>query len=73
MGLGAAFAGFLVSYFGYDPKAAEQTPEAIHGILLLVSLIPAGGLLLLSGFFTLYGLNEATCKTIRDDLNERRG
>jgi GPH family glycoside/pentoside/hexuronide:cation symporter len=73
MGLGAAFAGFLVSDFGYDPKAAEQTPEAIHGILLLVSLIPAGGLLLLSGFFTLYGLNEATCKTIRDDLNERRG
>ena len=72
MGLGAAFAGFLVSYFGYDPKAAEQTPEAIHGILLLVSLIPAGGLLLLAGFFTLYGLNEATCKTIRDDLNERR-
>ncbi|MES2657904.1 MAG: MFS transporter [Verrucomicrobiota bacterium] len=72
MGIGAAFAGFLITYFGYDPKAAEQTPESIHGILLLVSLIPAIGLLLLSGFFTLYGLSEPMCRTMREDLAERR-
>ena len=72
MGIGAAFAGFLISAFGYVPNA-EQSPEAIRGILLLVSLIPAGGWLLLAGFFTLYGLNETICKTIRDDLSERRG
>jgi GPH family glycoside/pentoside/hexuronide:cation symporter len=50
----------------------EQTPEAIHGILLLVSLIPAAGLLLLAAFFTLYGLNEHLCKTIREELAARR-
>ncbi len=72
MGIGAAIAGFLVSSFGYDPKAVEQTPEAIHGILLLVSLIPAVGLLLLAGFFTIYGLNEQVCKTIREELAQRR-
>jgi GPH family glycoside/pentoside/hexuronide:cation symporter len=71
MGVGAAFAGFLISYFGYVPNA-EQTPDAIHGILLLVSLIPAAGLFLLAGSFTLYGLNEAICKTMREELTQRR-
>ena len=73
MGIGAAVAGFLISSFGYDPKAAEQTPEAIHGILLLVSLIPAVGLLVLSALFTIYGLNEQICKTMREELAIRRG
>lgn len=72
MGIGAAFAGFLISYFHYDPKAVEQTPEAIRGILLLVSLIPAAGLLALACMFSIYGLNEDICKTMRDDLAQRR-
>ena len=72
MGIGAAVAGYLISYFGYDPKAAVQTHEAIHGILLLNSLIPAVGLLLLSAFFAIYGLYEQICKTMREDLAERR-
>ncbi len=71
MGIGAAFAGFLLSYFGYVPNAA-QSPGSIHGILLLVSLIPAAGLLLLSGFFTIYGLNEHLCHTMREELAARR-
>ena len=54
------------------PKAASQTPEAIHGILLLNSLIPAVGLILLSLAFTIYGLNETICKTMREDLAARR-
>ena len=72
MGIGAAVAGYLISHFGYDPQAVVQTPEAIHGILLLVSLIPAVGLLLLSAFFSIYGLNEQICKTMREDLAQRR-
>ncbi len=71
MGIGAAFAGFLISYFGYVPNA-EQSANALRGILLLNSLIPAAGLLLLAGFFSIYGLNEHVCKTIREDLAQRR-
>ena len=71
MGIGAAFAGFLISHFGYVPNA-EQTPEAIRGILLLNSLIPAAGLALLACSFTIYGLNEHTCKTMREELAQRR-
>lgn len=72
MGIGAAIAGYLISYFGYDPKAAAQNPEAIRGILLLISVIPAVGLLLLSCLFTIYGLNEHICKTMREELAQRR-
>ena len=72
MGIGAAFAGFLISYFGYDPKAVEQTPDAIHGILLLNSLIPAAGLIALAALFSIYGLDEALCNRMRDDLAKRR-
>jgi GPH family glycoside/pentoside/hexuronide:cation symporter len=71
MGIGAGFAGFLISYFGYVPNA-EQTPAALHGILLLMSFIPAAGLLLLAGSFTIYGLNEPICQVMREELNARR-
>lgn len=71
MGIGAAFAGWLLSHFGYVAHAV-QTPEAIRGILLLSSLIPAAGLLVLSCLFVFYGLNEGLCKTMREDLAIRR-
>jgi GPH family glycoside/pentoside/hexuronide:cation symporter len=71
MGIGAAFAGWLLSYFGYVANA-EQTTASLHGILLLSSLIPAAGLLMLSIFFLRYGLDEATCKVMRMDLAARR-
>jgi glycoside/pentoside/hexuronide:cation symporter, GPH family len=71
MGIGAAFAGWLLSHFGYVANA-EQSAEAIRGILLLTSLIPATGLLLLASLFALYGLNENLCKTMREDLGKRR-
>ena len=73
MGIGAAIAGFLLDHFGYNPDALEQTPSAIHGILLLNSLIPAVGLLLLAAGFTIYGLDEHLCHTIREELAQRRG
>ena len=71
MGIGAAFAGWLLTHFGYVANVA-QSAESIHGILLLNSLIPAAGLLFLASLFTLYGLNETLCKTMREDLSARR-
>ncbi|WP_193210620.1 MFS transporter [Luteolibacter marinus] len=71
MGLGAAFAGKMLSDFGYEANVA-QTERSIHGILLLVSLVPAAGCMLVAALFSVYGLNEAACATIRDDLAARR-
>jgi len=71
MGLGGALTGLLLTHFGYV-AGAVQTPRANHGILLLVSLIPAAGFLFIATIFFRYGLNEHTCSMIRADLTQRR-
>ena len=71
MGIGAAIAGFLLDHYGYQPNA-ELSDSARQGILLMMSLIPAAGLLLLAAAFTRYGLTEQVCRTMRDDLAARR-
>lgn len=71
LAIGAAMIGWLLAYFGYVAEA-EQTPRALHGILLLFSVFP-GGFALLSGlviFF--YPLEEAQVKQIESDLAARR-
>jgi GPH family glycoside/pentoside/hexuronide:cation symporter len=71
MGIGAAVAGFLLDHYGYQANAA-LSDSARQGILLMMSLIPAAGLLILAGLFSAYGLTEGVCRTIRDDLAVRR-
>jgi glycoside/pentoside/hexuronide:cation symporter, GPH family len=71
MGIGAAMAGWLLTMFGYVANT-EQSVESLRGILLLNSLIPAAGLLILAALFSLYGLNENICKTMREELAQRR-
>jgi GPH family glycoside/pentoside/hexuronide:cation symporter len=71
MGIGGAAAGFLLSGFGYV-AGAVQTTEASHGILMLVTLIPAAGFAFVAVLFRGYGLTEKLCSTIREDLASRR-
>jgi glycoside/pentoside/hexuronide:cation symporter, GPH family len=71
MGIGGAVTGYLLTSFGYI-AGAVQTAQANHGILLLVSLIPAVGFALVACLFAGYGLNEEVCKTVREDLATRR-
>jgi GPH family glycoside/pentoside/hexuronide:cation symporter len=71
MGIGAAIAGFLLDRYGYQPNVA-LSDSAKEGILLMMSLIPAAGLLLLAAVFSRYGLTEGVCRTMREDLSARR-
>ena len=71
MGIGGAAAGFLLSSFGYV-AGAVQTDHANHGILMLVTVIPAVGFAIVAALFRFYGLTEELCTTIRTDLGERR-
>jgi glycoside/pentoside/hexuronide:cation symporter, GPH family len=71
MGIGGAVSGVLLTNFGYV-AGAVQTAHANHGILLLVSLIPAAGFLCIGAVFCLYGLNERVCHTMREELATRR-
>jgi GPH family glycoside/pentoside/hexuronide:cation symporter len=71
-GIGGALAGWLLAGFGYVEQAAEQTALALTGIKLLISVFP--GVLYISCAFILifYTIDEATCATMKRDLEERR-
>jgi GPH family glycoside/pentoside/hexuronide:cation symporter len=71
MGIGGAVAGALLTHFGYMAGVA-QSVSANHGILLLVSLIPAAGFFFIACIFGLYGLTEPLCHRMREDLSIRR-
>jgi GPH family glycoside/pentoside/hexuronide:cation symporter len=70
-GIGAAIAGGLLAAFGYVADA-RQTPMALTGIKLLVSIIP--GLLYMScaWFMIFYNLDSRTTDLMKKDLDARR-
>jgi GPH family glycoside/pentoside/hexuronide:cation symporter len=70
-GIGAAIAAGLLATFGYVADA-QQTPMALKGIKLLVSVIP--GLLYMSCalFMIFYNLDCRTTDLIKKDLDARR-
>ena len=71
-GIGGALAGWLLAGYGYVEQATQQTAHALTGIKLLISVFP--GLLYISCAFVLifYTIDEATCATMKRDLDERR-
>ena len=70
-GIGAAVAAGLLTTFGYVADA-RQTPTALTGIKLLVSVIP--GLLYMSCalFMIFYNLDSHTTDLMKKDLDARR-
>ena len=72
--LGVALGGFLIGVvlakYGYDGAAEKQSPEALKGILLCVTLLPAIGHFLLIPIVCLYKLNKAKCAEIRAELDQ---
>lgn len=71
MALGGAILGWMLAYFGYQSEAVSQSPETIEGILLLFTIIPAIGHVLLIGIVSRYKLNKETCASIRAELDLR--
>ena len=72
-GIGGALAGWLLAAYGYVEQATGQSAHALTGIKLMISVFP--GLLYISCAFILifYTLDEATCATMKRDLDQRRG
>jgi GPH family glycoside/pentoside/hexuronide:cation symporter len=71
-GIGAAIAGWLLTVFQYVPDA-PQSPRALFGIKLLISVIP--GVLYMSGagFMLFYSIDSQTTEAMKRDLEARRG
>ncbi|MEN8247658.1 MAG: MFS transporter [Bacteroidota bacterium] len=69
--IGVALAGWLLA--AYDFKAnATQTEDAVRGIVMMVSIIPAAGSFLAAGLMTFYKLDNKTMNNIELELKERR-
>ncbi len=62
---------WLLASFGYQAGVA-QTPHALHGILLLFTILPAAGFLLIGVGLLFYPLNEARMKKLQGELQERQ-
>jgi GPH family glycoside/pentoside/hexuronide:cation symporter len=70
-GIGAAIAGWILTVYNYVPNA-PQTETSIHGIKLLVSVIP--GILYMSCavFMFFYTIDSKTTDRMKSDLDARR-
>jgi GPH family glycoside/pentoside/hexuronide:cation symporter len=69
--IGGWMIGMILAYYGYDGKAVVQSPEAIQGIVLSLTLFPAIGHFLLIPIVTFYKLNKTRCDEIRAELDQK--
>jgi Na+/melibiose symporter-like transporter len=63
--------GWLLTYFSYESQAATQSAGAVQGIVLLFTIIPAFGHLLLILLAGRYRLSHQRCDEIRRELERR--
>ncbi len=72
-GIGGALAGWLLAAYGYVEQATQQTAFALTGIKLLISVFPGVLYVSCAAALIFYTLDEATCATMKRELEERRG
>jgi GPH family glycoside/pentoside/hexuronide:cation symporter len=70
--IGGAGAGWLLAYFGYLPNVA-QSPRTIHGIVMMMSVIPAIAAVAAVAALWFYEIDEAMVQRMSADLTARRG
>lgn len=70
--LGGAVTGWLLGAFGYDQTAAVQSVEAIAGVRLMMSWLPAAGCLVAAAAVLCYPLGEKRMHRIAGELARRR-
>lgn len=69
--LGGSVGVLLLSAFGYDGKAAQQTLEALNGINTVVNLIPAILFFVAAAACLLWKMSDKEADEIRRQLKER--
>jgi Na+/melibiose symporter-like transporter len=72
LAVAGAMVGFLLSWYGYDSGAKEQSASAVNGIILLFSIIPGIGYLLTAGVVRMLKVNREFMSQIQADLEKRR-
>jgi sugar (glycoside-pentoside-hexuronide) transporter len=72
LAVAGAMVGFLLSIYGYNAGAKQQSTEAINGIMLLFTIIPGVGYLITAGVVRLMKVDRKMMITIQQDLALRR-
>lgn len=72
LAVAGAMVGFLLSAYGYDAGAKQQSAQAINGIVLLFTVIPGFGYLITAGVVRLMKVDRTLMQTIQRDLALRR-
>ena len=70
--IGGAGAGWLLAYFGYLPNVA-QSARTVHGIVMMMSIIPAIAAVAAVAALWFYEIDEDTVQRMSADLTARRG
>ena len=68
---GGAIVGWTLAYYGFAANQA-QTPEAMQGILLLISVLPAIAGIFGGALMIVYPLNNKMMIKIEEELTTRR-
>lgn len=71
-GIAGAIIGFVLAAFNYDGQNPTAISEAIPGIIMLMSWIPAIVTMIAAGLMMLYPLNQQKMDNITSELNARR-
>ena len=72
LAVAGAMVGFLLSWYGYDAGAKQQSASAINGIMLLFTIIPGVGYLITAGVVRMLKVDRELMKQIQTDLEKRR-
>jgi GPH family glycoside/pentoside/hexuronide:cation symporter len=72
LAVGGALVAKILAIYGYDPDLTAQSPGAVHGILLSVSVYASIPFLLCVGLLFFYEINKHTEVLIEVDLAARR-
>ncbi|BCG10747.1 MULTISPECIES: glycoside-pentoside-hexuronide (GPH):cation symporter [Buttiauxella] len=72
LAIAGAMVGFLLSWYGYDAGAKQQSPESINGIVMLFTIIPGVGYLITAGVVRLLKVDREMMQRIQADLEKRR-
>ncbi|MEN6618826.1 MAG: MFS transporter [Rikenellaceae bacterium] len=70
--IGGAITGWLLAAFGYSQDVAQQSENAIYGVRLMMSWLPAIGCIIAVVAVSFYPLGEKKMKNVTSELNKLR-
>jgi len=70
--LGAAMSGWILAWFSYDPKLAQQSMHTIFGERMMISLLPAVCCVIAFFGMMFYPLSDKRVKEVAEELEMKR-